>query len=324
MSIVFGPVPSRRLGKSLGINNIPPKECTFACVYCQLGNTLKLEIERKVFYSTEKIVAEVGKQIKLLNQSNDKIDYLTFVPDGEPTLDLNLGKSISALRKFGIKIAVITNSSLIGDAEVREDLKKADWVSLKIDTVDEKTWHKIDRPHGQLDFASVLEGVKIFSSTFKNFLATETMLVKGFNDSDEELNATADFISTLNPNKAYISIPTRPPAENEVVSPDINVIHKAYQIFKLKGIEAELIIGYEGNEFSSTGNFNEDVLNITAVHPMRSDAVESLLEKDGGVQNDLESLVNSGELIKLNYNQEIFYLRNLKKWRKQEQANPNQ
>ena len=202
-------------------------------------------------------------------------------------------------------------------------MKKADWVSLKIDTVDEKTWHKIDRLHGQLDFASVLEGVKIFSSTFKNFLATETMLVKGFNDSDEELNAAADFISTLNPNKAYISIPTRPPAENEVVSPDINVIYKAYQIFKLKGIEAELIIGYEGNEFSSTGNFNEDVLNITAVHPMRSDAVESLLEKDGGVSSDLISLVNSGELIKLNYNQEIFYLRNLKKWRKQEQANPS-
>lgn len=130
-------------------------------------------------------------------------------------------------------------------------------------------------------------------------------------------------ISTLNLNKVYISIPTRPPAENEVVSPDINVIHKAYQIFKLKGIEAELIIGYEGNEFSSTGNFNEDVLNITAVHPMRSDAVESLFERDGGVSSDLISLVNSSELIKLNYNQEIFYLRNLKKWRKQEQANPN-
>ncbi len=324
MSVVFGPVPSRRLGKSLGINNIPPKECTFACVYCQLGNTLKLEIERKVFYSTEKIVGEVEKHIKLLNRSNNKIDFLTFVPDGEPTLDLNLGTSISALHKLGIKIAVITNSSLTGNAEVREDLSKADWVSLKIDTVNENTWHKINRPHGRVNFSSVLEGVKIFSNVFNNFLATETMLVRGFNDNDDELNAAADFIATLNPNKAYISIPTRPPAENGCVPPDIEVIHKAYQIFKSKGIDAELIIGYEGNEFSSTGNFVEDILNITAVHPMRNDAVESLLEKDGGMSSDLDSLVNSGELIKLNYNQEVFYLRNLKKWRKREQANPNQ
>ncbi|GBD90234.1 cyclic pyranopterin monophosphate synthase [bacterium BMS3Abin04] len=324
MSVVFGPVPSRRLGKSLGINNIPPKECTFACVYCQLGNTLKLEIERKVFYSTEKIVGECEKHIKLLNRSNNKIDFLTFVPDGEPTLDLNLGTSISALHKLGIKIAVITNSSLTGNAEVREDLSKADWVSLKIDTVNENTWHKINRPHGRVNFSSVLEGVKIFSNVFNNFLATETMLVRGFNDNDDELNAAADFIATLNPNKAYISIPTRPPAENGCVPPDIEVIHKAYQIFKSKGIDAELIIGYEGNEFSSTGNFVEDILNITAVHPMRNDAVESLLEKDGGMSSDLDSLVNSGELIKLNYNQEVFYLRNLKKWRKREQANPNQ
>ena len=324
MSVVFGPVPSRRLGKSLGINNIPPKECTFACVYCQLGNTLKLEIERKVFYSTEKIVGECEKHIKLLNRSNNKIDFLTFVPDGEPTLDLNLGTSISALHKLGIKIAVITNSSLTGNAEVREDLSKADWVSLKIDTVNENTWHKINRPYGRVNFSSVLEGVKIFSNVFNNFLATETMLVRGFNDNDDELNAAADFIATLNPNKAYISIPTRPPAENGCVPPDIEVIHKAYQIFKSKGIDAELIIGYEGNEFSSTGNFVEDILNITAVHPMRNDAVESLLEKDGGMSSDLDSLVNSGELIKLNYNQEVFYLRNLKKWRKREQANPNQ
>ena len=288
MSVVFGPVPSRRLGKSLGINNIPPKECTFACVYCQLGNTLKLEIERKVFYSTEKIVGEVEKHIKLLNRSNNKIDFLTFVPDGEPTLDLNLGTSISALHKLGIKIAVITNSSLTGNAEVREDLSKADWVSLKIDTVNENTWHKINRPHGRVNFSSVLEGVKIFSNVFNNFLATETMLVRGFNDNDDELNAAADFIATLNPNKAYISIPTRPPAENGCVPPDIEVIHKAYQIFKSKGIDAELIIGYEGNEFSSTGNFVEDILNITAVHPMRNDAVESLLEKDGGMSSDLD------------------------------------
>ena len=103
MSLVFGPVPSRRLGRSLGINNIPPKECTYACVYCQLGNTIKLEVERREFYSPDDLVSAVEKQLRSLDNKSDKIDYLTFVPDGEPTLDLLFTDNIKALKKFGIK-----------------------------------------------------------------------------------------------------------------------------------------------------------------------------------------------------------------------------
>jgi len=213
VSLVFGPVPSRRLGRSLGINNIPPKECTYACVYCQLGNTIKLEVERRKLYSTEDLSAAVGKQLESLKDNPDKIDYLTFVPDGEPTLDLLLTENIEALKKFRIKIAVITNSSLMGNEEVRNALLLADWVSVKIDTVNEGTWHKIDRPHGKLDFSEILEGIKIFSEKHKNYFVTETMLVKGSNDDIEELKSTSKFISELNPDAAYIAIPTRPPAE---------------------------------------------------------------------------------------------------------------
>lgn len=316
MEVVFGPVPSRRLGRSLGINNIPPKECSYACIYCQLGNTIKLEVERKEFYPTGQIVEETKELISKVDPEINKINYLTIVPDGEPTLDLNLGKTISALKQFGIKIAVITNSSLLDDKNVRANLLEADWVSIKVDTVNENTWHKIDRPHGKLNFKSILNGIKLFSEEFSNYLAIETMLVKGLNDSVEELKAISDFVKTLNPNRTYLSIPTRPPAEEKVEAPDEEKLIKAHQIFTTNELSTELNTGYEGNEFSSTGNFGEDLLNITAVHPMRKDAVEDLINKDNGNWSDVEYLVNSGKLIKSEFNGNKFYLRNLKEWRK--------
>lgn len=316
MSLVFGPVPSRRLGRSLGINNIPPKECTYACVYCQLGNTIKLEVERRNFYSTEDLIAAVEKQLESLDHKSNKIDYLTFVPDGEPTLDLLFSKNIKALKKFGIKIAVITNSSLLEDKEVRNGLLEADWVSVKVDTVNEDTWHKIDRPHGKLKLTSILDGVQKFSKEYKNYFVTETMLVKGLNDSIEELKAASEFISKLNPDMAYIAIPTRPPAEEYVTAPDAERINEAYQIFNSNSIQTELLTGYEGNEFSATGNIAEDILNITAVHPMRKDAVDKLVQRDSGNWKDIEYLVDSGKLIKSEFEGKTFYLRNLKEWRK--------
>ncbi len=320
MKIVFGPVPSRRLGKSLGINNIPPKECTYACVYCQLGNTIKLEIERREFYTTEQIVAEVNLLINKVKSDANPINYLTIVPDGEPTLDLNLGKTIRTLKQFNIKIAVITNSSLLHKNDVRNSLLNADWVSVKIDALTEDTWHKIDRPHGKLNFKSILNGVKLFSEEFKNYFATETMLIKGINDSDAEIKAISEFVKILNPDKAYLSIPTRPPAEKYVEVPNEERLNKAYQIFNSKGINTELNTGYEGNEFSSTGNLGEDILNITAVHPMRKDAVNDLINKNNGTWGDINYLVNSGKLFESEFDGNIFYLRNLKEWRKTNRA----
>ena len=137
---VFGPVPSRRLGASLGINNIPPKVCTYSCVYCQIGKTITLQYERQVFYEPDDLAREVKEKVDELKKSNTKIDYLSFVPDGEPTLDSNLGNIIERIRPLHIKIAVITNGSLIDCRDVREDLQKADLVSLKVDAGTRKTW----------------------------------------------------------------------------------------------------------------------------------------------------------------------------------------
>jgi len=122
--ITFGPVPSRRLGRSLGINNISPKACTYSCVYCQLGRTKKIEVESRSFYDPEEISNSVAEKIHLTEMAGESIDYLTFVADGEPTLDTHLGQSIERIRSTGKKIAVITNSSLILQKPVGESLKK--------------------------------------------------------------------------------------------------------------------------------------------------------------------------------------------------------
>jgi wyosine [tRNA(Phe)-imidazoG37] synthetase (radical SAM superfamily) len=137
--LAFGPIPSRRLGRSLGINNIPAKNCSYSCIYCQLGHTSQKNFERRTFYKPEDIVNNVNKLINKVKEIGETIDYLTFVPDGEPTLDINLGDEIDLLKHLGIKVAVITNSSLIWIPEVQKDLAKADLVSLKVDSTKEST-----------------------------------------------------------------------------------------------------------------------------------------------------------------------------------------
>ena len=123
--ITFGPVPSRRLGRSLGINNIPPKICTYSCVYCQLGRTIKMQADRRAFYEPEKVFQDVKNKVEKAKGKGETIDYLTFVPDGEPTLDINLGREIELLRPLGIKVAVISNSSLIWREDVIADYDQA-------------------------------------------------------------------------------------------------------------------------------------------------------------------------------------------------------
>jgi wyosine [tRNA(Phe)-imidazoG37] synthetase (radical SAM superfamily) len=308
---VFGPVPSRRLGRSLGVNNIPPKICTYACVYCQLGRTIRIQLERKEFYQIDDVVLAVRDKVESLKKRGENIDYLSFVPDGEPTLDINLGKEIDLIKALGIKIAVISNASLIGNKAVRDDLIKADWVSLKVDAVTEKCWRKIDRSHGSLKLRDILDGIKLFSNTFKGNLVTETMLVKGINDSQNEISETASFLAELNLDKAYIAIPTRPPTEKWAKPPCERNINTAYQIFSETLDEVEYLIGYEGNAFASTGDAEDDLLSITAVHPMREEAVCEFISKTNAGYELIDKLLHEGKLIETEYQGRKFYTRRL-------------
>jgi wyosine [tRNA(Phe)-imidazoG37] synthetase (radical SAM superfamily) len=309
--IAFGPVPSRRLGRSLGINNIPPKVCTYACVYCQLGRTIKMQVERCAFYEPDKILKDVEEKIENAKEVGESIDYLTFVPDGEPTLDANLGLEIELLKPLGIKIAVITNASLVWREDVREDLRKADWVSLKVDSTREDIWRRINRPHRTLQLASILDGMLEFAKVYRGELVTETMLVEGINDSDDHVKEVADFLAQLRPAKAYLSIPTRPPAEKWVQSPDEEAINRAYQILSKRVDQVEYLIGYEGNAFAFTGHVEEDLLSITAVHPMREEAVNEFLARAGADWPVFHRLIAQGQLIEMEYGGKRFYMRKL-------------
>jgi len=310
--IAFGPVPSRRLGRSMGINNIPPKICTYSCIYCQLGRTLKMQVERKKFYDVEEVVEDVKRKVKEAENAGEHIDYLTFVPDGEPTLDINLGKEIEGLRQLGIKIAVITNASLVWREDVRNELYKADWVSLKVDAASESIWHRVDRPHGKLSLDEILEGMQIFSRNFEGELVTETMLIDGINDGYEEIENIASFVHGLSPRKSYISIPTRPPAEN-IKPASEDKINAAFQIFEGSKINVEYLIGYEGNAFAFTGNVEEELLGIMSVHPMRENAVKEFLEKAKADWDVVEKLLKENKLIETEYQGNKFYMRKLSK-----------
>ena len=309
--IVFGPVPSRRLGQSLGINNIPPKICTYSCIYCQLGRTNNQIAQRESFYKPKEIQRAVEKKVKEARGRGETIDYLTFVPDGEPTLDINLGKEIEILKALDIRIAVITNASLLWKKDVQDDLSNADCVSLKIDTVNRKNWKKINRPHKLLNIGKVLSGVTEFSRGFRGELITETMLISNLNDNTRELEMIADFIEGLIPKKSYISIPTRPPAEKWATPAAEFDINMAYQVFKERGIDAEYLIGYEGNAFAFTGNAEEDLLSITSVHPMREEGVNNFLSKAKADWSIIEKLIKENKLVEVEYKDKKFYMRKL-------------
>jgi len=310
-AVTFGPVPSRRLGQSLGINNIPPKFCSYACVYCQLGRTLTMQTERSDFYDPERILEEIRSRVEEVRSAGGSIDYLSFVPDGEPTLDLNLGREIELVRELGIKIAVITNSSLIWREDVRDELARADWVSLKVDSVREDVWRRIDRPHGRLRLSQILDGALAFSESFAGRLVTETMLVEGVNDGTELLEEMASYLARLRPETAYLAIPTRPPAEENVHAPDESRVTRAWSTLSAAVDNVELLTGYEGEDFFSGGRVDQDLLAITSVHPMRVDAVEALLTRRGADRSVVQLLVDEGELIEVEYGGQSFLLRKL-------------
>jgi len=310
--IIFGPVPSRRLGRSIGINNIPHKVCSYSCAYCQVGKAVKMQVERQEFYRPDEIVFQLEQKLNSLAK-NDYPDYLTIVPDGEPTLDIHLGELITKLKKFNIPVAVITNSSLINLKDVQADLLLADWVSIKVDTLNPDFWKKVNKPHKNLDLDAILAGILQFSETFRGKLVTETMLLKNINDGEDGLELLAQFLYRIGPEVAYIAIPTRPPAFEGIFPANEAAVTLAYEIFTRHNITTELLTGYEGNAFASSGNFTNDILSITAVHPMRKDAVIALMAKANATPEILDKLISDGFIEKLGFNNQEYYLRKFSK-----------
>ena len=307
--IAFGPVPSRRLGRSLGINNIPPKHCSYACRYCQVGPTHEKLIIPRPFYAPEQIAEAVSRHVARASEQNEAIDYLTFVPDGEPTLDSRLAESIALLRPLNIPIAVISNASLLWRREVRQALALADWVSVKVDSVDDTLWRQVNRPHPALSLDQVLRGIEDFARMFRGTLVSETMLIAGINDGEEAVANVAAFLQQLPLECTYLAVPTRPPTETDVTGPVEAVLIRCYEQLSARLPRVETLIGYEGDAFASTGDITEDILSISAVHPLRESALYALLQRTASDWSAVQSLLDDGRLRQVQYQGENYYLR---------------
>jgi wyosine [tRNA(Phe)-imidazoG37] synthetase (radical SAM superfamily) len=268
-----------------------------------------LGVQRRRFFDPAEIRVQVENRLQALQARGERVDYFSFVPDGEPTLDLELGRAIVMLRPLAVPIAVISNASLIDRKDVQLDLQQADWVCLKVDTVRELSWHRLNRPHRSLRLAAILEGMLRFRESFPGRLVTETMLVEGRNDDEEDLAAVAAFLRRLEPALAYLSIPTRPPAEDWVKAPGEGAVTRAYKLLGSVGVPVELLTGSEGEHFSGGGKAAEDLLAIVAVHPMRRQAVETLLADSGAGWSLVRTLLDQGRLVETEYQGDIFYVR---------------
>jgi len=272
-----------------------------------------MESEPRNFFSPTTIHTQANRRLAALNRQGVAVDCLTFVPDGEPTLDSRIGETIARLHDLGMKIGVITNGSLLWQPEVRQAVARAQWVSVKVDSVDPRSWRRINRPHPRLRLEEVLQGIKTFALEFKGELATETMLVAGFNDKPEDIRAVAHFLSGIEPSRSYLAAPIRPPAETWVRAPAEPVMTAAYHLFKEKLAQVEYLLGFEEGCAVAGENLAEELLGITAVHPLREETVFSLLEGRENGRQVLNELLESGRLIMVEYEGNRFLMRKIEK-----------
>jgi wyosine [tRNA(Phe)-imidazoG37] synthetase (radical SAM superfamily) len=298
----FGPVPSRRLGRSLGVNHVPSKTCSYACVYCQVGPTGRTALAPRRLSDPSRVVAEVAERIGRLLATGDHIDVVTLVPEGEPTLDAGVGELIDGLRSLGMPVAVLTNGSLLHRPDVRERLARADVVSIKVDAATEPVWRRVNRPDPRLDFEAVSRGVARFARDFRGRLLTETMLVGGGNDGEDEVRRTAERVRSLGPAKAWLALPVRPASAMGVGAPSPAAWARARALFdEIVGDVGFLDDGNEEGDIGATGDAETDLLATTAVHPMTARQVADLLRKDGADVRVLARLIAAGRIHHVRY-----------------------
>jgi len=298
---VYGPVPSRRLGRSLGVSPIPPKTCSYTCVYCQLGRTTHLQVKRESFFPRKNILDEITD-----SASKNKIDFVTFVGDGEPTLNKDLGWLIRQTKeKLHLPAAVITNGSLLFQEDIREDLIEADVVMPTLDAGNEKTFRAVNRPDRSIDYDSMLRGQIEFRRAYSGQIWVEVMLVKGLNDNDKELQSIKHAIDLINPDRVYILTPIRPPAESWVKPSDPQDILKAQEIIGKAIPVAELETGQFGlAEFSDA---RQAILEIGSRHPLRWEQALKI-EEAYSVSGAVEKMLKDNELIRVEYNGNLYVL----------------
>jgi len=295
MRHVFGPVPSRRLGRSLGIDPVPLKTCNFSCVYCQLGRTRRMTVKRRPFFGVTEIVAEVATA--LAHRQPTDIDWITLVGSGETTLCSRLGSLVYFVKSLSeLPVAVITNGSMLYLPKVRTELAAADAVLPSLDAGTDELYRKINRPHSDLTFAQHVEGLVEFRKTYRGKLWVEVMLLGGINDSAAALGDIMAVLERVEPDEIHLSTPTRPPAERWVELPDSDGLDRAVSIL---GRVAKVLkpIAVEGDS-TIEGDLVDGVLKIISRHPLQEIELQRMLARwvRGRVDETLAALVSSGEI----------------------------
>jgi len=308
---IFGPVPSRRLGLSLGIDIVPLKSCTLDCVYCQLGRSSDLTNERREFVP----VADVISQLKAKLDERIKADHITISGSGEPTLSLSLGTIIDEIKKLTkIPVAVMTNGTLLFDPTVRSDCAKADVVLPSLDAGDPETFTKMNRPHEAFDFKKIIEGMCQFRKEFNGQIWLEVFIVEGINTSDPQLANIKNIIGRIQPDKVQLNTAVRPTTEPGVAAV---AAEKMVLIAEKIGFSAEVIADYPAKTTASKGDqpvapidraTHESVLEMLQRRPCSLDDVASGLNiHRNEASKHLAELLKLGLIAEEKKGDKVFY-----------------
>ncbi|MFZ2603346.1 MAG: radical SAM protein [Candidatus Omnitrophota bacterium] len=239
MKFVFGPLKSRRLGNSLGINLTPHKICSFDCVYCQLGKTTLKTQERKEYVSLKDILNELKTWLESNSEELKNINYITLSGSGEPTLNDKIKQLILEIKKLtSLPVAVLTNSSLLKSAVVRGEILAADLIVPSLDAVEKKVFLEIDRPQENIEIEEIIEGLIALRREFKGKIWLEVMLVRGINDDIRYIKKLKKITDLINPDKIQLNSPVRTTSEPGVLSVDKKKLEKIQEIL---GEKCEII-----------------------------------------------------------------------------------
>ena len=305
MSQVFGPVPSRRLGFSLGVDLVPFKTCTLDCVYCQLGRTTRKTVLRRPYIQAERILADLKDALS----HGQQVDYITLSGSGEPTLHSQIGWIIDEIKKIAdISVAVLTNGTLFSMKRLRKELSRADLVIPSLDATSQDIFERINRPHPSLEIDKIIAGLKAFRDEFEGQIWLEIMLVKGINDGAESIHALREVISALGCDKVQLNTVIRPPSEDYVRSLNLEGMLKAKELL---GPRCEIVPRFSRqSQKAYREDIEQRILDLVARRPVGIRDISSTLGMhENEVIKYMETLTEAGQVKAERFNGQLYYHR---------------